>query len=157
MSQVEGCHLMKRRLAIIAATILLFSNGSFPSPAAAVVFNATSCSAYFVSNTICFYEDPGAGGDNVLVAQSGTSSDLTGIAVTTGDHGCKGGGFFENSDWNDCISSFWIKLTSGHTYCVYDNVNFSLLDAKFTGPMAATLVGYPTIYGDALSSFRFDC
>jgi len=145
---------MKRLMSVLTGSLLV-SSFLLVNPAttrAGVVFQDTVCYPYLVSNSVCMKEDQNFGGDNVLISQSGNASNLSQISVTTGDHGCKGGGFFENSNWNDCITSLHIVLTTGHSFCMYRDAGYQVFLYRWTGPKPDTLY---TNLGDQISSFKF--
>lgn len=113
------------------------------------------CGSFMIGNAVCFKEDSGLGGDNMLIQQGTIQfNNLNGYTVTTDDQRCNTG-FGNTPYWNDCISSFMLNLQSGYAFCAYINAGYGQRTFYTTGPKTQRVYNAGTDFSnDNISSFK---
>jgi len=137
---------MLRRLRILTASTLLVLSGVFLG---AVAPAAAACS----TTSITLYEDNSGGGDSITKCVNVPS--LTAVPHT--QSGICAAVLKFDDNWNDCVNSFRMTLSSTKCLALYIHANYSgtFSQTLHSGPQTNTLVNIQHPNSDALSSFKF--
>jgi hypothetical protein len=133
------------RIAFVISAIGLLLSGLFVPPARPV---EASCS----SRQIWLYEHANLTGDSISFCSS--IPDLNNVAHTL--PGDCAGGLPHGDNWNDCISSYRIRLATSND-CAQTDVNawWSFPIRTHRGPIDASY-NLSGVYNDSMSSVLFD-
>lgn len=142
---------MMRTLAILFAvlSILIVTTGA----AFAGTQNPGACDGD--TSTILLHEngagDTGDGNDAYWVCSQKAALELVNHTLP-GD--CSAGILGGSGDWNDCVSSWTIKIPSGWRACFYRGHDFTYLFKSYAGPITNIRYTMAGTENDVLSSVK---